>query len=146
MKRLSSALPILLMGLIVLTYAACAPHPRPMKPDAPKIEPVQPVNPDIDDESTPRPDLPQETFAGAIQKQLEAKGRLSRDEKRILKILNSPDSKRRDRQIDRMESHSRVELGISQTEYFDWSADIDWQEVLMIILELLIRLLPLLFA
>jgi hypothetical protein len=129
------AIPFLLLALV-----ACAPAPQPLKPDVPA--PAMPDDMDVD--SQPRPDIAPETFAGAMQKQLEAKGNLSRDEKRVLKILNSQDSARRDRQLAKMERHARAELGYGVNGEVDWSADVDWSEVFRLILELLIRLLPLL--
>jgi hypothetical protein len=132
------------LAILLLALVACAPAPQPLKPDVPAPVPVAPDDMDVD--SQPRPDIAPETFAGALQKQLEGKGNLSRDEKRVLKILNSQDSPRRDRQLAKMERHARAEMGWGMNGEIDWSADVDWLEVFTIILELLIRLLPLLFG
>ena len=82
------------------------------------------------------------SFAGALQKELAERGSQSLAERRIMRILNSPDSDRRDRQVTRMERHVRVHLDLSPTAAIDWSA-INWAELFAVILELLKKLLPL---
>ena len=84
------------------------------------------------------------SFAGALHKQLAAKSNPSLGERRILHILNSPDSPKRDRQVNRMERHVRAHLDLHPTAVIDWSAEIDWPSLLRKILQLLISLLPLL--
>lgn len=83
------------------------------------------------------------SFAGELQRQLIERGSLSSGERRVLRILNAPDSPRRDRQLDRMERHVRVQLDLHPTDAVDWSA-IDWPAMLEIVLRLLVALLPLL--
>lgn len=90
-----------------------------------------------------RSDLDPKSFAGALQHQLTKKGKLSFEEKRLARVLAGADSPRRDRQVARMEGHARVHLGLAPTGAVDWSA-IDWPTILRQLLELLIRLLPLL--
>lgn len=87
--------------------------------------------------------LDPKSFAGALQKQIGKLERKTLAEKRIERIINSPDSAKRDRQLDRMERHVRVHLNLSPTAAVDWGADIDWPALLETILELLIALLPL---
>ena len=88
-------------------------------------------------------------FEQALREQLEATADLRRRGKKILAILNARPSKRRTRQIDRMERHVVAHLG---SDYFgpdpdpimvgiDWSS-IDWSAVLQVILKLLLALLP----
>lgn len=87
--------------------------------------------------------LDAKSFAGALQKQLSKIERKSFAERRLERIINSPDSAKRDSQLDRMERHVRVHLGLSPTAAVDWGADIDWPSLLETILELLLKLLPL---
>ena len=88
-------------------------------------------------------------FAAELKSHLEADPKLSRRGKKVLELLNARPSKRKDRQIARMEAHVTVELramgavGFAGEGAIDWSA-IDWQKLLMTILEILIKLLPLL--
>ncbi len=82
------------------------------------------------------------TFAGSLSKQLASKGKLTLQERHLQRILNGPDTPRRDRQLARMESHVRVELNLSPTAVVDWSA-IDWPTMIQRVLQLLIMLLPL---
>lgn len=88
--------------------------------------------------------LDPKSFAGALQKQLLEQGDLDSHEKKLLRILNGPDSPRRERQLARMEGHVRVHLGLEKSPG-DWSG-IDWPSLLPIILQLLVKLLPLLLG
>lgn len=90
-----------------------------------------------------RSDLDPKSFAGALGNQLAKKDKLTRQEKHIATIINSPDSPRRDRQLLRMERHVRAHLDLHPTDAVDWSRDIDWPTLLQTILQLLIKLLPL---
>ena len=87
--------------------------------------------------------LDPQTFAGAIKAQLEMKENLTLRERRILHIINSPDSAKRDRQLYRMELAVRGALDLHANEAVNWS-EIDWPRVIGVILEILVRLLPLL--
>ncbi len=84
------------------------------------------------------------SFAGALSKQIASKGKLlTLQERHLQRILNGPDSPRRDWQLARMEKHTRVELDIPQAAVVDWSAAVDWPTVIARVLQLLAMLLPL---
>ena len=83
-----------------------------------------------------------EQFDLGLQAALEATPSLSRRGKRILAILNAKPSKRRNRQLDRMERHARAALGVDK---IDWTK-INWAGVITMILEVLLKLLPLILA
>jgi len=95
----------------------------------------------IDKTETPMRALNGKTFAGALQTQLAKKEKLSPGERRLLRILNSEDSPRRDRQLARMERFVRADLNLPAGAV-DWSR-VDWPSLLTQILQLLIQLLPL---
>jgi hypothetical protein len=86
-------------------------------------------------------------FAAELQAHLEADPNLRRRGKRILDVLKSRPSKKKDRTIARMERHAAAAIereaptedGVS----IDWS-QIDWKKWLGIILKILLMLLPLL--
>lgn len=82
------------------------------------------------------------SFAGNLQKHVEGK---TAKERQILNIINGPDSPRRTSQLARMERHVRAELDLPFNAAVDWSA-IDWPTLLPKILQLLMKLLPLLLA
>lgn len=86
--------------------------------------------------------LDSKSFAGALQKHVTGK---TLQERKILNIINAPDSPRRDRQLARMERHVRAELNIPSNQAVDWSA-IDWPTLIQTILQLLIKLLPLILG
>jgi hypothetical protein len=71
------------------------------------------------------------------------KPKLSAGEYRILCILQNKRSKRRARRIARMEAHARA--AIAEGREVDWSA-VDWSAILKQILEVLVKLLPLILA
>lgn len=95
----------------------------------------------IDKTESPMRALNGKTFAGALQTQLAKKEKLSPGERRLLRILNSEDSPRRDRQLARMERIVRADLNLPAGPA-DWGA-IDWPSVLVQVLQLLVQLLPL---
>ncbi len=96
-------------------------------------------------EPSARKDLKPGSFAGALQQQLSDKGKLTLNEKRVLRIISAKDSARRTRQLERMEGHVRVHLDLGNGPV-DWSRDIDWPALFEMILRLLIKLLPLIMA
>lgn len=124
-------------------------RPAPTAPSEPReVVPSEKVTPVAAHEIAPvtmhaARALNKKSFAGALQGQLASKGRLTIGEKHILNILNAPDSAKRDRQLKRMERHVRAELDLHPTEAVDWSA-IDWPTLFQTILQLLLKLLPLL--
>lgn len=87
--------------------------------------------------------LDPQTFAGALQKQLLMKEKLTFRERRILDIINSPHSAKRDRVLYRMELAARGALDIHANEAVNWG-EVDWPRVIRIILAILVELLPLL--
>lgn len=95
-----------------------------------------------------RKNLDPKSFPGALQKALKAQKRLSLGERRVLRIINSPDSERRTRQLARMERHVRAELAEDDPVRFgnaaaiDWST-IDWFALFERIIQLILKLLPL---
>ncbi len=95
------------------------------------------------DQPTQARKLDPKSFAGALQGQLAKLDRKTLSERRIERILNSPDSEKRDRQLSRMERHVRAHLDLHPTNAVDWGADIDWPSLLETILDLLIAILPL---
>jgi hypothetical protein len=100
-----------------------------------------------------------QTFAEAFREHLTAEPTLKRRGKRLLAIIDGPPSKRRTRQLDRMERHAvaalddkhLARLGIKATALaggglgIDWS-QVDWGKVLQTILEILMKILPLLLV
>lgn len=94
----------------------------------------------------PMRSLDSKSFAGALQGQLAKKGvTMTLAERKLMKIVNGKDSPRRTRQLAHMERHVRAHLELSPTAAIDWSS-IDWSKVLSTVLQLLIKLLPLLLA
>lgn len=84
------------------------------------------------------------TFAANLQAAIEAKPKLNMRDRRVLGILQGKPSKRRDRQIARMENHARAAIDADpQTKAIDWSK-VDWSKVLKTILAILAKILPLL--
>lgn len=82
-------------------------------------------------------------FGSVLEEQMLAKGDLSIHERRILQILQQPDSPRKTRQLNRMEKHVRLHLGYSDDQAVNW-AEIDWATVFWTILKILVAILPLL--
>ena len=83
-------------------------------------------------------------FAAALKKQIEADPHDTAKGQRILDIINSPPSRRRDRRLARMEAHARAAADLGNGK-IDWSK-IDWQKLLSTILDVLVKLLPLILA
>lgn len=81
------------------------------------------------------------SFEDALQDQLEATPDLKRRGKRILRILKSELSAKRDRQIMAMRANVLVRMDVD--DVYDW-ARVDWKKWLPIVLKLLLALLPLL--
>lgn len=90
-------------------------------------------------------------FAESLQQQLESTPHLRRRGQKILEVLKSPRSARKDRIIRRLERHATAALDekvvakAGGVEGIDWSK-IDWQKFLSQILELLLKLLPLILG
>lgn len=82
------------------------------------------------------------SFATALGAHLEAKPKPKLLERRLLKIINSPPSKRRTAILKALETRARDKLGVGATAAIDWEK-IDWQKVLDFLLKLLVILLPL---
>ena len=61
---------------------------------------------------------------------------------RLVKILDGPESRKRTRQVRRMEWHARVECDFHEDANIDWST-IDWATIGLMILKVLLALLPL---
>lgn len=85
-------------------------------------------------------------FEDALREQIESDPAAGRKGKKILAVLNESPSKRRNRRIARMERTTKEALGLKGA--VDWSeqGEIDWGSILMMILELLLKLLPLILA
>lgn len=75
---------------------------------------------------------------------LEADKNLKRRGKKILAILDGDAGKRRTRQVERMERHAAAALD-KDRDKIDWS-QIDWAKLIKLILEVLLKLLPLILA
>ena len=83
------------------------------------------------------------SFETALRSHLEAKPEISRtrDENRVLEILNWPESPRKERVLRRLKRHVEVELG--DWEHIDWDGgvckrgetvgEIDWLRVLQFV-------------
>ncbi len=95
-------------------------------------------------------------FAVELRAQLEADPKLSRRGKRILEILKSRPSRIKTRRLERMERHALAALEVGdlpssptpqamEVGAIDWST-IDWSAVIGKILDVLLKLLPLLLA
>lgn len=80
--------------------------------------------------------LDAKSFAGALQTKLVAQPKRGIAERHYLRILNGPDSPRRDRQIARMERLVRAELNVGPTAAIDWQS-IDWAAILRFLLTIL---------
>ena len=64
---------------------------------------------------------------------------------KLLKLLNARASKRRTRQLARMERHTAALLGLPEAFPIDWSR-IDWSKWLPTIIGMLLALLPFILA
>jgi hypothetical protein len=80
------------------------------------------------------------TFEQALRENLEAQPKQRRRARRLLEALDARPSRRRDRMLARMEAHARAETGFKGK---DWGA-VDWKTILGSLLEMLLKLLPLL--
>lgn len=85
-------------------------------------------------------------FETALRNQIEAKSKQSAGDQRIMDILDSKPSRRRDRQLDRMARHAAAAAQLSgDPSTIDWST-VDWSKLLETIMTVLLKLLPLLLA
>lgn len=85
-------------------------------------------------------------FETALRAQIEVSASRRRRARRVLEILDSRPSRRRTRQLARMERHALAALDSdAKIGAIDWSA-IDWAKVFEKILEVLLKLLPLLLV
>ena len=99
-----------------------------------------------------------QAFVTGLKTSLESDPNLKRRGKRILDIVNSPPSKRRDRVLERLQAHSKASLPDAQLKkasstgdmhgVIDWSklTQIDWGKIIEVILPILLKLLPILIA
>ena len=87
-------------------------------------------------------DEPDPNFAAELTAQIAALPKRGHREKRILAVLNMPDSRRKRRILARMERQAAAYLCVPVAE-IDWSK-VDWGKVLGTILKILVALLPLL--
>ena len=80
------------------------------------------------------------TFEEALRDNLLAQPTQRRRAKKLLELLDGYPSRRRTRTLDRLERHARA-----STEFrgADWGA-LDWSSVLKTLLDLLLKILPLL--
>lgn len=89
------------------------------------------------------------TFADAMKAQLEAR-QMTRRGKRLLDVINGPESKKRTRVLERLERHARVHLnhmGVGTTwTGWDGIKSVDWNKFFEGLFKLLMALLPLLLA
>lgn len=98
-------------------------------------------------------------FASNLKANLEAKGDLRRRGRRILAIINGPDSPHKARLLARMEDHARAHLGLAAAHTVptdmpgtDWSkitidwSKIDWAKIIDGLLKLLLAILPVLLG
>ena len=87
-----------------------------------------------------------QSFEDGLRAAIEAKPKLSARDRRILEILNGPDSKRKRKRLARMENYARAEAGIDpNTGAIDWS-EVNWAKLLENIIAILSKLLPLILA
>ena len=86
------------------------------------------------------------TFETGLREAILAKPKLTARERRILAVIDAPPSKRKERRLARMENHARAAMNIAPNKAeVDWGS-FDWSKILTMILELLIKLLPLILA
>ena len=81
-----------------------------------------------------------QTFEEALRDNLVAQPAQRRRAKKLLELLDGYPSRRRTRTLDRLERHARA-----STEFrgADWGA-LDWSSLLKTLIDLLLRILPLL--
>lgn len=82
-------------------------------------------------------------FAAELEAHLESKPDLRRRGKKILAVIQSRPSKKKDRILARMERHAAAAIDRDVGVGIDWS-EIDWKKVIEIIIKVLLMLLPLL--
>jgi hypothetical protein len=92
----------------------------------------------------PRRSKTMATFEEALRTQIESKPTRKLRAKRILNILNKPDSARRRFLLKRMENHAAAQLDVNPVG-FDWST-VDWSKLFDMLLKILLALLPFLMA
>jgi hypothetical protein len=84
-------------------------------------------------------------FQAVLAEKLRARKRRGVRERRLLKFLEGPDGERKRRILARMESHARVQLGMSASEPGKW-AERDWDKFFEALLKFLLALLPFLLV
>ncbi len=91
-------------------------------------------------------------FVIGLKSSLEAAPNLRRRGKKILEVINQRPSKRRTRILARMERHAQAAIydkvpasAFGPAKAIDWSK-VDWNKVIMTILDILIKLLPLIIG
>lgn len=80
-------------------------------------------------------------FATALRAEIVTR-KASVRARRLLRIIDGPKNARRRRVLERMERHTRAEIGAGGTGKIDWSK-IDWEKLFEQILKLLMAILPL---
>lgn len=80
-------------------------------------------------------------FATVLRTEIVTR-KATRRSARLLKIIDAKPSKRRTRILARLEAHAAVAAG-GEVGKIDWSA-IDWTKLFNVLIELLLKLLPLL--
>lgn len=80
-------------------------------------------------------------FRIELKDTLEADPKLARRGQKILALLNARPSRRRDRRVARMEAFARAQTGFEG----DW-ADLDWKSLIGQLLQMFLKLLPLILA
>lgn len=85
------------------------------------------------------------SFEEALRQQIEANPERILAGNHVLRLLNLPPSRRRERALHRLENHARVELGIGEDEDVDWTAPNgrDWSSFFDALIKFLTALLPL---
>ena len=84
-------------------------------------------------------------FADALMKAMDDQPKQGRRGVYVRELLHARTSKRKERQLARMEKHARVQLGIHEDDVVDWSAK-DWKKILGPLLDLLLKILPLILV
>lgn len=80
------------------------------------------------------------TFEANLTAALEALPKKTVRHKRLLEILQGPDTKRKRRKLRAMEAHAAVELG-RDAWAIDWAKVLDWARIIGAILSILMVLL-----
>ena len=79
-------------------------------------------------------------FVSNLKAQLEADPDRGRRGARILRVINSRDSKIRTRRLARMEAHARAVIGGDVNTAIDWSK-VDWGKVIDKIIDIILKFL-----